>query len=106
METTRVSAVANQPVALVSLGTRESSEHLYEGIRLVTDDPGKLVPFVDQILFFLRMNGWKTRPVTICESKGVAEIRWSGRRPKAFRDRLVLCVSEGQHVDLFQVAAA
>lgn len=93
------------PVA-ASPASGNGSEHHYEGIRLVTDDPNKLVPFVDQILFALRMVGWKTRPVTIRESQGVMEIEWSGRRPKAFRDRLVLCVSEGAHVDLFQVAAA
>lgn len=72
---------------------------------MVTDDPGKVIPFVDQLLFALRMVGWKTRPVTIRESQGIMMIKWSGRRPKAFHDRLVLCVSEGQHVDLFQVAA-
>ena len=78
----------------------------YEGIRLVTDAPGNVIPFVDQLLFALRMLGWKNRPVTIRESQGIMTIKWSGRRPKAFRDRLVLCVSDGQHVDLFQVAAA
>lgn len=93
------------PVA-ASPASGNGSEHLYEGIRLHTSEPEKLVPFVDQLLFALRMVGWKTRPIMICESKGMMEIKWSGRRPKAFRDRLVLCVSEGAHVDLFQVAAA
>lgn len=104
METmTQVSATVDAQVRAFQ-GTGVCTE--YEGIRLVTDDPDKMIPFVDQLLFALRMVGWKTRPVTIRESQGMMEIKWSGRRPKAFRDRLVLCVSEGQHVDYFQVAAA
>ncbi len=104
METmTRVSATVDAQVRAFQ-GTAACTE--YEGIRLITDDPDKVIPFVDQLLFALRVLGWKTRPVTIRESQGVMEIKWSGRRPKAFRDRLVLCVSEGAHVDLFQVAAA
>jgi hypothetical protein len=57
------------------------------------------------MLFWLRVQKYKTRPVAIRESKGIAEIEWSGRKPKAFRDRMVLVISEGQHVNYFQVAA-
>jgi hypothetical protein len=76
-------------------GSPFSPTEVYEGVRLDTDDPHKLIPFVDQLLFSLRAFGLKTRPVTIRESKGIAEISWSGRVPKAFRpgvDRL-LCIS-------------
>jgi len=102
MTTVEVSAV---PVG-VSHPSGNFDETVHEGVRLVTDDPDKLIPFVDQLLFSLRLLGFKTRPVTIRESSGIAEITWSGRRPKAFRDRVLLCVSAGQHVDCFQVAAA
>lgn len=101
MTTGRVSPAEQSPVVVF-----QGNEHVYEGIHLHTDDPDKMIPFVDQLLFALRMVGWKTRPVTIRESQGVMETHWSGRRPKAFRDRLVLCVANGEHVDLFQVAAA
>ncbi len=79
---------------------------MYEGVRLLTDDPDKLVPFVDQLLFSLRMLGFKTRPAAIRERQGIVQIRWTGRRPKAFRNRLLLCVSHGEHVDCFQMPAA
>lgn len=62
-----------------------SNGNVYEGVLLVTNDVDKLIPFVDQLLFSLRLLGFKTRPVTIRESAGVTEIEWSGRKPKAFR---------------------
>jgi hypothetical protein len=77
---------------------------VYESVRLLTDDADELVLFADQLLFSGRL-GFKTRPVTIRESAGVAEIEWSGRKPKAFRDRVLLVISDGQHVDCFQVDA-
>ena len=83
-----------------------SDEHVYEGVRLLTDDPDKLVSFVDRLLFALRVLGFKTRPAAIRECQGIVEIRWTGRRPKAFRDRLLLVISAGEHIDCFQVAAA
>jgi len=75
----------------------------YEGIRLVTDDPDKVIPFVDQLLFFLRVTGRKARPVTIREDKGVVEIRWHGRTPKPFRPGAcgLVCVSEGRWMDSY-----
>lgn len=104
METVASIDTGKQPVVLAFQETDGSFD--YEGVRLLTDDPDKLVPFVDQLLFSLRVLGFKTRPLMIRESAGIAEIEWSGRRPKAFRDRLLLCVSHGEHVDCFQVAAA
>jgi len=98
---TRVSAVESQPVELDFL-----DGILYDGIRLITDDPEKVIPFVDQLLFFLRIQRFKTRPVTIRERQGVVEIHWSGRKPRAFRDRLVEVSSVGEHLDCFQVSAA
>lgn len=78
----------------------------YEGIRLETDNPSKLIPFIDQLLFWLRVEGRKAHPVTIREGEGVMEIVWKGRKPKPLRDRLVLCNANGEHIDLFQVSAA
>lgn len=78
---TRVSAtVEAQEWAFPGTGATE-----YEGVRLVTDDPEKVIRFVDQLLFFLRVTRRKARPVTIRESKGVMEIHWYGRTPKPFR---------------------
>lgn len=78
----------------------------YEGIRLETDDPEKLKLFVDQLLFWLRVEGRKAYPVKIREYQGVMEIEWRGGNPKPLRDRLVLCNSNGEHIDLFQVRHA
>jgi hypothetical protein len=80
-----------------------NSDIVYEGVRLLTDDPEKLVPFVDQLLFSLRVLGFKTRPLTIHECQGIMTIRWTGRKPKAFRDRLLAVTSFGQHLDCFQI---
>ena len=84
------------------------TEDVYEGIRIESDDPDKLITFIDQVLFYLRVARLKARPVTIRESKGVMEIRWRGRVPKAFRPgrSSLLCISEGQWVDSFTVQAA
>jgi hypothetical protein len=103
--TALVSAVRSPVVASLADGSFDDC-YIYEGVRLDTDDPDKLIPFVDQLLFFLRVQRYKTRPVTIRECSGIAEIQWSGRKPKAFRNRLLLVISAGEHVDCFQVAAA
>ena len=103
METmTQVCAVGSPVAASQTDGSSE--KYRYEGIELQTDDPEKLIPLVDQLLFFLRVQRYKTRPVMIWESQGVVEIAWSGRKLKAFRDRVLLCVSQGEHVDCFQIA--
>ncbi len=106
METTRVSAVANRPVALVSLGTRESSEHLYEGIRLSGPDEDKLISIADALLFHIQVARLRTRPVTIEESEGCVTVRWSRYAPKAFRDRLLHLVGNGELIDTLTVCAA
>lgn len=102
--TARVSAVRSPVVASRTDGNFDG--YVYEGVRLDTDDPDKLIPFVDQLLFFLRVQRYKTRPVTIRESQGIAEIEWSGRKLKAFRNRNLLCISRGTHIDCFQLDAA
>lgn len=53
MLTTHVSAVAEREVP----GFQQDAEALveYEGVRLDTNDPEKLIPFVDQMLFWLRL---------------------------------------------------
>ncbi len=101
---TRVSATEAQVRASQETGAGFE----YEGIRIESDDPGKLITFIDQLLFHLRLTRRKARPVTIRESKGVMEIQWCGRVPKAFRpgSRNLLCISEGRWVDSFTVQAA
>lgn len=103
MSTTRFSAVM-EPEVPGFQDTGALSE--YEGVRLVTDDLGKLVKFTDQLLFFLRVTRRKARPLTIRESSGIVEIEWKGRVPKPFRPGThgLLCISEGEHVDVFSVA--
>lgn len=73
-----------------------------------SDDPDKLVTFIDQLLFHLRLTRRKARPVTIRESQGVMEIVWRGRVPKTLKpgSRNLLWVSEGRCIDSFTVQAA
>lgn len=80
----------------------------YEGVRLHTAEPEKMVHFVDQLFFFLRLTRRKARPVTIRESKGIVQIDWRGRTPKPFQPGAcnVLCISEGRWVDSFTVQGA
>src|SRR5260221_349497 len=87
-------------------GVSQPTGKRHEGVQLLTDDPDKLIPLIDQMLFWLRIRRYKTRPLTIRESGGAGEIRWNGRKPKAFSGRMLVVISEGQHIDGFQVAAA
>lgn len=86
-------------VAPASQTVNGSSERFYEGVRVDTDDPEKLIPFVDQLLFFLRVQRYRTQPVEIRESQGVVEIIWNRYVPKAFAVRTLLCVAGGERVD-------
>jgi hypothetical protein len=65
METTIQGRIAG---TCAEAGSQFGPTEVYEGVRLLTDDPAKLIPFVDQLLFSLRMLGFRTRPVTIRES--------------------------------------
>jgi hypothetical protein len=87
---------AESPVAAFQEADGGSGEQVYQGVWLITDDPDKLIPFVDQVLFLLRVQGFKTRPVAIRESQGVVEVRWTGRKPKALRDRLLAVSACGE----------
>jgi hypothetical protein len=83
-------------------------DETYEGIQLETRDWDKMITFIDQLLFHLRVTQTKARPVAIRESKGVVEIRWQGRVPKAFRPGRygLLCISRGRWMDSFTVQRA
>lgn len=56
----QVCTVASPVWASTDGGDAGDGGYSYEGIRLLTDGPEKLVPFVDQLLFALRVLGFKT----------------------------------------------
>jgi hypothetical protein len=102
MQTTRLSAV-EEPVVRASQDTGKRCE-VYESVQLLTDDPAKLMPLIDQMLFYIRAARLKTRPVAIREVEGVISIWWSRYAPAVFRERRLLdVIASGECIDNFTI---
>ena len=71
---TRVSAAESPVVAFRDREGSSGEECVYEGVRL--DGPKeKLIPLVDNILFYCRVARLRTRPTGIAEAEGVRQNR-------------------------------
>lgn len=100
METmTQVCAVGSPVVASQAGGSFNEEDRIYENVRLIGLDVDKLVALCDALLFYCAVARLRTRPVTITEAEGCAQITWSRYAPKAFRDRVLNLVAVGELVD-------
>lgn len=99
---TRVSAAESPVVAFRDREGSSGEECVYEGVRL--DGPKeKLIPLVDNILFYCRVARLRTRPTGIAEAEGCVKIVWSNYAPRAFRGRMLNLMTAGTQIDLFTV---